>query len=49
MNKCLVAPRLLTRYRLFGKQNLPTLRIGVLPTQSRTEQERMIKPHSSRA
>ncbi|MBD2531324.1 phosphate/phosphite/phosphonate ABC transporter substrate-binding protein [Nostoc flagelliforme FACHB-838] len=79
MNKCLLVPRLVTRYCLFNKsrvlivvvilallstgctgkvsqknqpivdnvsskQNLPTLKIGVLPTQSRTEQERMIKP-----
>ncbi|MGJ5630200.1 substrate-binding domain-containing protein [Nostoc sp. CALU 1950] len=27
-----------------SQQNLPALKIGVLPTQSRTEQERMIKP-----
>ncbi len=79
MNKCLVAPWLFTKCRLFSKsrvlivavimallstgcaekvpqknqsvvdsvssrQNLPTLRIGVLPTQNRTEQEQMIKP-----
>ncbi|MCW5313602.1 phosphate/phosphite/phosphonate ABC transporter substrate-binding protein [Nostoc sp. KVJ3] len=81
MEKCLVAPWLITRYRLFSKsrililaviltqlstgcagkvsennqsvvdgisannkQNLSTLRIGVLPTQNRTEQEQMIKP-----
>lgn len=81
MEKCLVAPWLISRYRLLrksrvlilvviitllspgcagkisennqpivdsvsanNKQNLSTLKIGVLPIQNRTEQERMIKP-----